>query len=232
MNQLFSLALDGPSGAGKSSIAKEVAATLGFVYVDTGAIYRTVGYAVNTAGVSCKDEPSVMKILPTLNIEIGYDENHLQRMVLNGTDVSDEIRMPAISICASDVSALPGVRAFLLDMQREFANKYNVVMDGRDIGTVVLPNATLKVFLTASAETRAQRRLLQLKEKGVESSFEEVLKDIEYRDYQDTHRQTSPLKKADDAITLDTSDMTFAQSVEAIKAMIKQAQNSGCKGDS
>lgn len=232
MNQLFSLALDGPSGAGKSSIAKEVAASLGFVYVDTGAIYRTVGYAVNSAGVSCKDEPSVMKILPTLNIEIGYDENHLQRMVLNGTDVSDEIRMPAISICASDVSALPGVRAFLLDMQREFANKYNVVMDGRDIGTVVLPNATLKVFLTASAETRAQRRLLQLKEKGVESSFEAVLKDIEYRDYQDTHRQTSPLKKADDAITLDTSDMTFAQSVEAIKAMIKQAQNSGCKGDS
>ena len=220
MNKFMAIAIDGPSGAGKSTLAKRTAAEFGFIYVDTGAIYRTVGLAVNRRGLSCKDSEKVAPILPELDIKITYGEDGLQKMILNGEDVSSEIRQPEISICASDVSALPVVRAYLLEMQRKFAREYNVIMDGRDIGTVVLPDAGLKIFLTASAEARAQRRYLELKNKGVDTSFEEVLKDIEYRDLQDSTRSTAPLKAAEDAVVLDTSDLNFEESFEAICRLI------------
>lgn len=222
MKRTYSIAIDGPSGAGKSSLAKKVSAAFNFIYVDTGAIYRTVGVACYRAGINRKQENEVAKILPMLKIEICYDESGLQRMILNGEDVSEQIRLPEISICASEVSALPSCRAFLLDMQRSFAEKYNVVMDGRDIGTVVLPNADLKIYLTASSEARAQRRLLELKEKGIDTSFEEVLKDIEFRDYQDIHRDIAPLRQAEDAVLVDTSDLSFDASYEVLCQVIRK----------
>ena len=212
----YSIAVDGPGGAGKSSLSKRLAKEFGFVYVDTGAIYRTVGLYCYQHDIDRKDEQAVAAAFPDINIEIMYDENGTQRMFLNGEDVSGVIRMPEISICASDVSALPSCREFLLDMQRKFAGMYNVIMDGRDIGTVVLPYADLKIYLTADASVRAQRRLLELHEKGIETSFEEVLKDIEYRDYQDTHREVAPLKQADDAILVDTSDIDFEESFKVL----------------
>ena len=172
MKEHYAVAIDGPSGAGKSSMAKKLAARFGLIYVDTGAIYRTVGLAAWRRGLSCSDEEAVSRILPSLSIEIRYNEEGEQRMILNGEDVSAEIRLPEISICASDVSALPAVRAFLLEMQRSLARSNRVVMDGRDIGTVVLPDAEVKIFLTASAKARAERRLLQLEEKGVHTTFE------------------------------------------------------------
>lgn len=218
MNGHYSVAIDGPSGAGKSSLARRCAAALGFVYADTGAIYRTVGLAVERAGVDRRSESAVAQLLPKLDIQVGYDESGEQRMFLNGEDVSALIRKPEISILASDVSALPAVRAFLLDMQRKMAREHDVIMDGRDIGTVVLPDAELKIFLTASAEARAERRLLQLKEKGLEESLEKVLEDIRYRDKQDTERAAAPLKAAQDAVWLDTSDIDFD---ESFRRMIK-----------
>lgn len=218
----YSIAIDGPSGAGKSSLARAVAKKFGFIYVDTGAIYRTVGLACLRAGIERKDEARVIPFLPTLTIEMKYNDEGEQRMYLNGEDVSEAIRMPEISICASDVSSLAGVRAFLMDMQRNMAEKYSVIMDGRDIGTVVLPNADLKIFLTASAAARAERRVLQLREKGVEESFEAVLKDIQYRDEQDTNRAAAPLRQAEDAILVDTSDMNKEESIAYLCGLVRK----------
>ena len=212
----YAIAIDGPSGAGKSTLARRAAKEFGFLYVDTGAIYRTVGLAAYRDGIDCHDESAVSQILPQLDIRMGYNNAGEQRMYLNGEDVSDEIRAPEISICASDVSSLPAVRAFLLEMQRRTARENNVLMDGRDIGTVVLPDAELKIYLTASAEARAQRRLKELLDKGVETNFEDVLRDIEYRDYQDTHRETAPLRRAEDAVLLDTSDIGLEESCELL----------------
>ena len=220
MNKTYSIAIDGPSAAGKSSLAKRCAAAFGFIYVDTGAIYRTVGLAALQNNIDRKDSLAVESLLPNLSIEISYQENGEQRMILNGIDVSREIRMPEISICASDVSSLPAVRQYLLDMQRSFAKKYNVIMDGRDIGTVVLPNADLKIFLTASAEARAMRRWKELQQKGIDSDFDAVLSDIQYRDHQDSSRSSAPLKQAEDAVLLDTTELSFDESFAALSQII------------
>ena len=211
MNGYNAIAIDGPSGAGKSTQARRLAKEFSFIYVDTGAIYRTLGLACQRAGTDRKDAAAVMELLKTLDIDIRYNPDGEQRMFLNGEDVSGKIRQPEISICASDVSALPEVRAFLLEMQRNFARENNVVMDGRDIGTVVLPDAELKIFLTASPEARAARRLLDLKAKGIEESFDQVLQDINYRDEQDTRRAAAPLKMAEDAVLVDSSDIDFEE---------------------
>ncbi len=216
MKEYFAIAIDGPSGAGKSTMARKLAGTFGFIYVDTGAIYRTLGLACYRAGVDRRDVGAVMALLPTLDIVIRYNEAGEQRMFLNGEDVSTDIRLPEISLCASDVSAHQEVRSFLLEMQRKFARENNVVMDGRDIGTVVLPDAQLKVFLTASPEARAKRRLAELAAKGSAVSFDEVLKDIRYRDEQDTARAAAPLRKADDAVELDSSELSFDETFAAL----------------
>lgn len=222
MNDYFSVAIDGPSGAGKSTIAKMCAKELGLIYVDTGAIYRTVGLAAFKNSIGSKDNEMVQALLPSLNIEMRHDENGLQRMILNGEDVTSDIRLPEISIYASDVSAMPAVRAFLLEMQRHFSRIYNVIMDGRDIGTVVLPDADLKIFLTAAPEERAKRRFDELVEKGVNTTFEDVLKDITYRDTNDSSRAYAPLKPADDAVHLDTTGNSLEQSFNIICSMIRE----------
>ena len=220
MKDFYSIAIDGPSGAGKSTMARKLAAEFGFIYVDTGAIYRTVGLAAYRTGIDRHDEPAVKALLPKLSIEMRYNEAGEQRMVLDGEDGSEAIRMPEISICASDVSSLPAVRSFLLEMQRKLAREHNVVMDGRDIGTVVLPDADLKIFLTASAEQRAKRRMLELEAKGVDASFDEVLKDIEYRDDQDTKRAAAPLRAAEDAVRVDTSSLNFEESAAVLAGLV------------
>lgn len=220
MNDFFSIAIDGPSGAGKSSLARKLAEAFRFIYVDTGAIYRTVGLAAYRAGIDRKDEQAVKSLLPKIKIELGYNEAGEQRMYLDGEDVSAEIRRPEISICASDVSSLPAVRAYLLEMQREIARRNNVIMDGRDIGTVVLPEAELKIFLTADSRARAQRRLLELKAKGIEADFEDVLRDIEYRDRQDSSRAAAPLRAAEDALVVDTSEIDFEQSFRLLAELV------------
>ena len=222
MNKQVSIAIDGPSGAGKSSLARRAAAHFGLIYVDTGAIYRCVGLAAYRRGVDTKNAEAVAAILPELEIRMIYNEAGEQRMLLGDEDVSAAIRLPEISICASNVSAHPVVRAFLLDMQRKMAREHSVIMDGRDIGTVVLPNADLKIYLTASAEARAQRRLFELQAKGVETSFEDVLRDIELRDYQDSHRAEAPLCQADDAVLLDTTEIDFEQSFERLREIIEE----------
>ena len=216
------VAVDGPSGAGKSSLARAAAAALGFLYVDTGAIYRTVGLSVRDRGVDPGDEAAVAEMLPPLRIELRYDGEGGQRMFLNGRDVSGEIRLPEISRYASAVSALPVVRAYLMETQRDLARKHDVIMDGRDIGTVVLPDAEVKVFLTASAQTRAERRCRELEERGTPQPFEEVLRDIEDRDFRDTHREAAPLRRAEDAALLDTSALDFRQSLEALLEIIRE----------
>ena len=218
----ISVAIDGPSGAGKSTVAKALAKQYHLIYVDTGAIYRTVGLAAQRADVSSKDTDAVVALLPSLKIDITYDSEGTQRMLLNGEDVSDEIRTPKSSIYASDVSAIPAVRAFLMDMQRGMAETHSVVMDGRDIGTVVLPHADVKVFLTASAEERARRRYLELQQRGSTASYTEVLRDIEYRDLQDSTRAAAPLKPAADAVFVDSSKLSFEESVEAIAKLIRE----------
>lgn len=220
MNDFFSIAIDGPSGAGKSSLARKLAEAFRFIYVDTGAIYRTVGLAAYRAGIDRKDEQAVKSLLPGIKIELGYNEAGEHRMYLDGEDVSAEIRRPEISICASDVSSLPAVRAYLLEMQRELARRNNVIMDGRDIGTVVLPGAELKIFLTADSRARAQRRLLELKAKGIEADFEDVLRDIEYRDRQDSSRAAAPLRAAEDALVVDTSEIDFEQSFRLLAELV------------
>ena len=222
MNGHNAIAIDGPSGAGKSSLARRAAAHFGYIYVDTGAIYRCVGLAAHRAGINTRDAESVKEILPALDIRMVYNEAGEQRMILDEEDVSADIRLPEISLCASNVSAHAVVRAYLLEMQRKMAREHDVIMDGRDIGTIVLPDAELKIFLTASAEARAQRRLLELQSKGIESSFDEVLKDIELRDYQDTHRTEAPLRRAEDAVLLDTTEIGFDESFELLCRTIEE----------
>jgi len=222
MNKHVAIAIDGPSGAGKSSLARRAAAHFGLIYVDTGAIYRCVGLAAHRMDVNTRDAEAVQRILPTLDIRMDYNDAGEQRMFLGEEDVSSDIRLPEISICASNVSAHPAVRAFLLEMQRKMARENSVIMDGRDIGTVVLPDADLKIYLTASAEARAHRRMLELQNKGIDASFEDVLKDIELRDYQDTHRAEAPLRRAEDAVLLDTTEIGFDESFELLCRTIEE----------
>lgn len=217
---MISVAIDGPSGAGKSSVAKKCAELFGFVYVDTGAIYRTIGLAAFNRGIDTKDSTAVISLLPELSIDLRYNENGEQRMFLSGVDVSKEIRRPEISMCASNVSAIAEVRDYLTDMQRNMAKKYDVIMDGRDIGTVILPDADVKVFLTASADARADRRYKELINKGSKLSYEEVLNDMKRRDEQDINRAAAPLKAAEDAVYLDTSSMSFDDSVKDVCRLI------------
>ena len=216
-----SIAIDGPCGAGKSTLAKMTAKKFGLIYVDTGALYRTVGLFALRSNVPSKDEEQVAALLPRINIEMRYDDEGIQRMFLNGEDVTTDIRLPEASIYASDVSAMKPVRAFLLSMQKEMAEKYNVVMDGRDIGTVVLPLAGLKVFLTAKPEVRAERRYLELQEKNIQTMYEDVLRDINYRDKNDSERSEAPLKAAADAVVLDTTELDQEACLEAIATLAK-----------
>lgn len=222
MAKKISIAIDGPAGAGKSTIARKLASELGYYYVDTGAIYRTVAYFLDLLGVSPKDVDGVERYLDELTIDIEYDETGKQHMIMNGMDVSDDIRTQDISQKASLVSAHAIVRDMLLDMQRDLAKKHNVIMDGRDIGTVVLPKATVKIFLTASAEVRADRRMKELVAKGQQCSFEQVLKDIQQRDHQDSTRVIAPLKQAKDAVLLDTSELDIDGVISAMKQIIGQ----------
>ena len=220
MAKTYAIAIDGPAGAGKSTIAKRLATELGYHYVDTGALYRTVAYFLDLLGVSPKDLDGVSRYIDELTVEIEYDEEGKQHMIMNGMDVTDEIRTPDISQKASLVSAHAVVRDMLLDMQRDVAKKHNVIMDGRDIGTVVLPRATVKIFLTASAEVRAQRRCDEMLAKGQKANLAQVLKDIQQRDHQDMTRAVAPLKQAKDAVKVDTSDLDIDGVVAAIKAII------------
>ena len=220
MAKTYSIAIDGPAGAGKSTIARALAKELGYYYVDTGAIYRTVAYFMDLLGVSPKDVDGVERYIDELTIGIEYDETGKQHMIMNGMDVTDDIRTQDISQKASLVSAHKVVRDVLLDMQRDVAKKHNVIMDGRDIGTVVLPKATVKIFLTASAEVRAKRRTDELIAKGQKADFAKILKEIELRDYQDSHREIAPLKQAKDAYLLDTSDLDIAGVIGAMKKLI------------
>ena len=219
---MISVAIDGPSGAGKSSVAKKCAELFGFVYVDTGAIYRTIGLAAFNRGINTKDSAAVISLLPELSIDLRYNENGEQRMFLSGVDVSGEIRRPEISMCASNVSAIAEVRDYLTDMQRNMAKKYDVIMDGRDIGTVILPDADVKVFLTASSDARADRGYKELINKGSKLSYEEVLNDMKRRDEQDINRAAAPLKAAADAVYLDTSSMSFDDSVKNVCRLISE----------
>lgn len=218
----YSIAIDGPSGAGKSTLAKMIAAELNFLYVDTGAIYRTVGLYAKKNNVDPHDGPAVTALLDTIQIDMNYGEDGLQRMYLNGEDVTTDIRQHEISAYASAVSAIPEVRAFLLDMQRSFARTNNVVMDGRDIGTVVLPDAQVKIFLTADPEDRARRRYEELLQRGQQAEYETVLKDLIQRDYNDSHRASAPLRQAEDALLLDTTGNTLKQSEELLLNTVKE----------
>lgn len=217
---MINVAIDGPAGAGKSTIAKAAAKELGFIYVDTGALYRAVAYnAVKTGAID--DEQKIINMLDSTKVELKY-VNGVQAVYLNGENVSAFIRTPEISMGASKVSAIPQVRAFLLNLQREIASTNNVIMDGRDIATVVLPNADVKIFLFASPECRAERRYKELIEKGESVSFDDVLKDVNQRDYQDSHREIAPLKPSDDSIMADTSELTLQESINLIVNTIKE----------
>ena len=216
---MVSVAIDGPAGAGKSTLARRLAAELGYIYVDTGAMFRTIGLYALRAGKDPKDNEAVNALLPEISLKFAFIEGE-QHIYLNGEDVSTAIRTEEVGMAASAVGANPEVRAFLLGMQRDMAKTQDVLMDGRDIGTVVLPDATVKFFLTASPEARATRRWKEYQQKGVEVSYEEVLADVRQRDYQDTHRAAAPLRQADDAQLLDTSEMNFEQSLKAMKKMI------------
>lgn len=219
---MISIAIDGPSSAGKSTISRKAAEKFGFIYVDTGAIYRTIGLATKIRGVSLDDTAAVVALLPTLEIELKYNDAGEQHMYLDGNDVSRDIRLPEVSMLASKVSAIPAVREFLVDMQRGMAEKYDVIMDGRDIGTVILPNADLKIFLTADVRDRARRRYEELRAKGMEKPFDEVLAEMEQRDEQDTQRAAAPLKAADDAVLLDTSGNTLEESIDEVCRLISE----------
>ena len=218
----YSIAIDGPSGAGKSTLAKMVAAEFNFLYVDTGAIYRTVGLYAKKNDVDPQDGPAVTALLDSIQIDMNYGEDGLQHMYLNGDDVTTAIRQHEISAYASAVSAIPEVRAFLLDMQRSFARTNNVVMDGRDIGTVVLPDAQIKIFLTADPEDRARRRYEELLQRGQQTDYDTVLKDLIQRDYNDSHRAAAPLKQAEDALLLDTTGNTLEESKELLLSTVKE----------
>lgn len=220
---MIAVAIDGPSGAGKSTIARTVAEELGYLYIDTGALYRSIGLYVLRKGKDTKNEAGVTGLLPEINLALRHEDG-VQQVYLNGENVSEEIRRPAVSMAASHVSAHPSVRQFLLDLQRKIARENNVIMDGRDIGTVVLPDAEVKIYLTASAEERARRRLLQLEEKGEKVTFEEVLRDIEQRDYNDMNRAVAPLRRAEDAVLADTSALDLEGSIRLIRDIILEHQ--------
>ena len=222
MAKKISIAIDGPAGAGKSTIARQLAKEMGYHYVDTGAIYRTVAYFFDLWGVAPKDIDGITRYIDELNVGIRYDEDGLQHMIMNGMDVTDSIRTQEIGQKASLVAAHPIVREMLLDMQRDVAKEYDVIMDGRDIGTVVLPKATVKIFLTASAEVRAERRTQELLAKGQKVDYNKILQEIKQRDYQDTHREIAPLKMSRDSIKLDTSDMNIDQVIAAMKEIIQK----------
>ena len=222
MAKTYSIAIDGPAGAGKSTIARRLAKDLGFYYVDTGAIYRTVAYFMDLLGISPKDVDGVERYIDELTVSIEYDEDGAQHMIMNGMDVSDDIRTQEISQKASLVSAHAVVRDVLLDMQRDVAKRHNVIMDGRDIGTVVLPRANVKIFLTADPEVRAKRRYEELIAKGQKADLPQILKEIQQRDYQDTHRAIAPLKQAKDAVQVDTSALDIEGVLDAIKAIVKE----------
>ena len=221
MNQdVIAVAIDGPAGAGKSTIARAAAAQLGFVYVDTGALYRTIGLAVCRRGIDGTDVPGIFATLPEIQVGLTYQDG-AQHVLLDGEDVSDAIRTPQISTYASQVSSMPEVRAYLLDLQRDLARRQSVIMDGRDIGTVILPDAKVKIFLTASPEKRAARRCAELREKGQDVTVEGILADMERRDALDASRAAAPLKQAEDAVLVDTSDLTLEQSIEAVLTVIR-----------
>ena len=222
MKEHYAVAIDGPSGAGKSTLARALAKELGFVYVDTGAIYRSVGYYAYQRGIDPADGAAVEALLPEIQLEMVYREDGLQHMILNGEDVTKEIRLPEISMYASRVSAIPAVRAFLMDMQRDMARTHSVIMDGRDIGTVVLPQADVKLFLTASAEKRARRRCLELEERGTPEPYEKLLEEMQERDRNDASRSAAPLRPAEDAVILDTTGNTFQQSFDLLLQTIKE----------
>lgn len=223
MNQdVIAVAIDGPAGAGKSTVARAVAQALGFVYVDTGALYRTIGLAVCRRGLDGTDVPGVLAVLPEIQVTLAYQDG-AQHVLLDGEDVSDAIRTPQISTYASQVSSVPAVRAYLLDLQRNMARRQSVVMDGRDIGTVILPDAQVKIFLTASPETRAARRFAELKDKGTEPvSYARILEDMKARDALDASRAVAPLKQAPDAVLLDTSEMTLDESIQAALSIVRR----------
>ena len=216
------IAIDGPAGAGKSTIAKKLAKELGYVYVDTGAMYRAMAYYFLTNDISSDDEAAIAKACENVNVSIAYKNNE-QQVLLNGDNISDKIRNEEVGNMASATSVYPVVRTKLVELQRQLAMKENVIMDGRDIGTVVLPNANVKIYLTASSKVRAQRRFDELTEKGISCEFDEIEKDIIDRDYRDMHRETSPLKQADDAVLLDSSDMDIDEVVEKMKEIIREA---------
>lgn len=220
----INIAIDGPAGAGKSTIARKAAAELGFIYVDTGALYRSVAYYCISAGADVSVPESVEKLLPEITPELRFIDG-VQHVFVNGSDVSDKIRTPEVSMAASKVSAIPAVRAFLFDLQKKIARENDIIMDGRDIGTVVLPDADLKIFLTASPEARADRRYAELKDKPDAPAYEQVLADIIKRDHDDSTRAISPLKQADDAVLCDTTELSLEESIQTIIGMIKKVKD-------
>ncbi len=220
-NNIINVAIDGPAGAGKSTVSRAAAKAVGYIYVDTGALYRAVGVNALRKGVDTKDKPAVAATLSDISVDLVF-ENGEQKVLLNGEDVSSEIRTPPASMAASDVSAVPEVRAFLFDLQRDIAKRNSCIMDGRDIGTVVLPNAQVKIFLTASPEERAMRRYKELIEKGSEVDYKEVLEDLVQRDYNDSHREIAPLKPAEDGVILDTTGLNLEETINEIIRIIKE----------
>lgn len=217
---MINIAIDGPAGAGKSSVARAVSKELGFIYIDTGALYRSIGVAALRKGYATDNAQQVISVLPEVSLSLKFVDGE-QRVILNGEDISRDIRLPEASMAASNVSAIPEVRSFLLDMQKKFARENNCLMDGRDIGTVILPDAQLKIFLTASPEVRADRRFRELTEKGTPVEYETLLEEIKQRDYNDSHRDVAPLKPAEDAVIVDTSDMTFDEVTSKIISLAK-----------
>lgn len=217
----IAIAIDGPAAAGKSTVARRLASELGFLYVDTGALYRAIGYYACTKGVAADNGEKVTALLPEIKVELKYADG-VQQIWLNGKNVSTEIRLPEMSMAASNVSAIPEVRAFLLELQRSIARENSVVMDGRDIATVVLPNADIKFFLTASPEARTRRRLLEFEQKGQKMDFDTLLAETLQRDYNDSHRAAAPLKQADDAILIDSTHYTLEQTIEKMLAIVKE----------
>ncbi len=218
----IAIAIDGPAGAGKSTIARLAAKELGYIYVDTGALYRTIGLAAFRRKLTAEDKEQIIKMLPGIKVELAFNERQEQIVLLDGEDVSGLIRTPEISMMASAVSAIPEVRAYLLDLQRDMAHTNNVIMDGRDIGTVVLPDAKIKIFLSASPECRARRRYDELIEKGMDVKYEDILSDVVARDYADSHRDIAPLKPADDAISVDTSGENLETSVNKLLGIMRE----------
>ncbi len=222
MNNIINVAIDGPAGAGKSTISRAAAKAIGFIYVDTGALYRTVGVNALRKGIDTKDKAAVAATLGDISVDLVF-ENGEQKVLLNGENVSEEIRTPPASMAASDVSAVPEVRAFLFDLQRDIAKRNNCIMDGRDIGTVVLPDARVKIFLTASPESRAMRRYKELIEKGSQVEYKDVLEDLIERDYNDSHREIAPLKPAEDGVIVDTTNLNLEESINEIIRIVKEA---------